>query len=77
MRGQTNAILNHLKTGKSLTSKEAFELYGATRLSAIIHNLRNRGYVIHTLMVDGTTRFGDSTKYGKYILAHDIDEEEN
>lgn len=68
MRGQTNAILNHLKSGKSITNKEAFELYGATRLSSIIHSLRRKGYPIHTLMVDGTTRFGDSTKYGKYIM---------
>lgn len=77
MRGQRNAILAHLKTGKPITSREAFELYGVTRLSAIIHDLRNMGYIIHTLMIDGTTRFGDSTKYGKYILAHDINEEEN
>ena len=76
MKGQRNAILSHLKTGKPITSKEAFELYGVTRLSAIIHDLRLMGYSIHTLMIDGTTRFGDSTKYGKYILAHDITEEE-
>ena len=68
MRGQRNAILNHLKSGKTITSKEAFELYGVTRLSAIVHDLRNMGYAIHTIMVDGTTRFGDSTKYAKYIL---------
>lgn len=71
MRGQRNAILNHLKSGKSITSKEAYELYGATRLSGIIFDLKNMGYSIHTIMVDGKTRFGDSCKYAKYILAKD------
>lgn len=74
MRGQTNAILNHLEAGNTITSKEAFELYGATRLSAIIHNLRNRGYIIHTIMIDGKTRFGDSTKYAKYYLVREVEE---
>jgi hypothetical protein len=68
MRGQRNAILNHLKSGKSITSKEAFELYGVTRLSAIIHDLRCMGYPIHAFTVEGTTRFGDSCRYAKYIL---------
>lgn len=74
MRGQRNAILAHLKAGKSITSKEAFELYGVTRLSAIVHDLRNMGYVIHTIMVEGTTRFGDSTKYAKYVLGKESEE---
>lgn len=74
MRGQRNAIINHLKSGKSITSKEAFELYGVTRLSAIVHDLRNMGYTIHTLMIEGTTRFGDSTKYAKYILGKESEE---
>ena len=68
MRGQRNAVLNHLKSGYPITSKEAFEKYRVTRLSAIIHDLRNMGYPIHSIMVDGKTRFGDSTKYAKYIL---------
>lgn len=75
MRGQRNAILAHLKSGKTITSKEAFEQYGVTRLSAIVHDLRLMGYSIHTLMIDGTTRFGDSTKYAKYILARNEEDD--
>ena len=74
MRGQRNAIITHLKSGKTITSKEAFEQYGITRLSAIIHDLKNMGYSIHTIMVDGKTRFGDSTKYAKYILGKEEEE---
>jgi hypothetical protein len=74
MRGQRNAVLNHLKSGKSITSREAYDLYGATRLSAIIHDLRCMGYTIHTILVDGKTRFGDSCKYAKYILGSESEE---
>ena len=74
MRGQRSAILNHLQSGKSITSKEAFELYGVTRLSAIIYDLRGK-YPIRTIMVTGTTRFGDSCKYAKYILGNESEEQ--
>jgi hypothetical protein len=69
MKGQRNAILNHLQTVGHITSKEAFELYGVTRLSGIIFVLRDMGYIIHSIMIDGKTRFGDSCKFAKYVYA--------
>ena len=75
MKGQRNAILNHLRNIGSITSMEAFNLYGVTRLSAIIHDLRDMGFPIHTIMIDGKTRFGDSAKYAKYILGKESEEE--
>lgn len=68
MRGQTKAVLTELQEGREVTNKRMFELYGITRLSSLIYSLRNQGYPIHTIMTDGKTRFGDSTKYAKYIL---------
>lgn len=75
MKGQRNAILNHLRNVGAITSMEAFNRYGVTRLSAIIHDLRDMGFPIHTIMIDGKTRFGDSTKYAKYILGKESEEE--
>jgi hypothetical protein len=75
MKGQRNAILNHLKNIGTITSMEAFNLYGVTRLSAIIHDLRDMGFPVHTIMIDGKTRFGDSTKYAKYILGSESEEQ--
>lgn len=69
MRGQRLAVLNELKAGNEVTSKIMWEKYGITRLSGIIFVLKNQGYCIHTIMVEGKTRFNDSTKYAKYILA--------
>ena len=68
MRGSKVAILEHLRTHKWLTSKEAFEKYGITRLAAAIHDLRDKGYHIETVMVEGTTRFGETCQYARYIL---------
>lgn len=74
MRGQRNAVLNELKAGNEVTSKTMWEKYGITRLSGIIHCLRGMGYIIHTIMVDGKTRFNDSTKYAKYVLGKESEE---
>ena len=68
MRGSKVAILEYLRTHKWMTSKDAFELYGITRLSARIKELRDRGYHIETVMVEGTTRFGEPCNYARYIL---------
>lgn len=77
MRGSKVAILEHLRTHKWLTSKEAFELYGITRLSARIKELRELGYDIRTVMVETTTRFGESCRYARYVLwEHEGDENE-
>ena len=45
----------------------AIKMFGATRLSAIIFNLRKQGHDIETVMVEGTTRYGTPTQYAKYI----------
>lgn len=76
MRGQRLAVLNELKAGNEVTNKSMGNKYGIERLSGIICDLRKMGYSIHTVMKDGKTRFGDSIKYGSYILGQDADEEE-
>jgi hypothetical protein len=45
---KTQQILDHLKKGNPITSFMAIHLYGATRLSAIIFTLKERGYDITT-----------------------------
>lgn len=48
---QKDRILDHLKSGASLTPLEALQLYGSMRLSAVIHDLKKEGWDIHTDMV--------------------------
>ena len=65
---KTECVLEHLKKNGSITSWEAIELYSATRISAIIYNLRKRGYDINTIDLPFVDRFGTKSHYGKYIL---------
>ena len=37
-------ILSHLKSGRTITSMEAIDLYRCTRLAAVIHSLKEEGY---------------------------------
>ena len=60
------AVKNHLKEHGNITSWEAIDLYGATRLSAIIFNLR-KTMDIDTMMIETTDRYGDTCPYAKYI----------
>jgi hypothetical protein len=65
---KTQAVLDWLKTHASISSMEAIQFFGATRLSAIIFNLRERGYDIETVMVDGRDRFGNPMRFARYYL---------
>lgn len=65
---KSSKVLEHLKKYGSITSWEAIEKYGATRLSAIIYNLRDDGYEIISERIPFTDRFGDSHSFNRYIL---------
>lgn len=68
MKGQKVRVLQHLKSHGSLTSMEAFEKYGITRLAAVIFDLRELGNDIRTLDMEGQNRYGEATRYAKYVL---------
>lgn len=61
-------VLEHLQTNGNITSWEAIQQYGATRLSSIIFNLRKRGYDIDTETIRFKDRNGNEGQYAKYIL---------
>ena len=61
-------MLEHLRQGNGISSMEAFELYGATRLSAIIFQLRRRGFVIEAVTQTTKDRYGRRVDYARYYL---------
>ena len=66
---QQKMVLQHLQEHGNITIYEAIQLYGATRLSAIIFNLRNNeGLDIVTDFETVRTRFGAKTKVARYKL---------
>lgn len=69
---QWQIVLEHLKSGNSLTSLEAIERWGFTRLSAIICTLRKRGFDIETKQKKVRTRFGKETIVAEYKLVTEV-----
>lgn len=66
---QIDAIRNHLKKLKSITSWEAIDKYGATRLSSIIYVLRHEeGWEIKSKLITVKNRFGNKCEIAKYEL---------
>lgn len=65
---KTEQVLTHLKDKGSITSWEAITLYRATRLSAIIFNLRRRGHNIISVEAEHTNQDGDTSHFARYIL---------
>jgi hypothetical protein len=66
MKPQTSQIKKverHLKKRKSITTWDAIQLYGITRLSALIFTLREDGYNIESKRIDDKDSRKWWTKY--------------
>lgn len=62
-------ILKYLREHpEGITSMEAFELFGITRLSAVVFDLRHQQHNVVTVMETGSNRDGDDVRYARYIL---------
>jgi hypothetical protein len=66
VKTQKDAVKWHLGENGNITSWVAIKEYGATRLSAIIFNLRKEGYNIISDPQKQTNRFGRSVVIAKY-----------
>ena len=60
---RTQKITNHLLRGHTITGRQALYRFGVYRLSALIFNLRKKGFVIETIM-NGR----NNVKYATYKL---------
>lgn len=65
---QAKAVNEWLLSGKPLTSVEAIERFGCTRLSAKVCLLRKKGYNIISKQIVGKTRYGTPCIYVEYKL---------
>lgn len=76
-RNQRTDVLNYLKTHKGLTQLEAYRDFPApiTRLSAVICDLRAKGYDIESVDISGTNCYG---RYDcvRYVLHEEEDKNE-
>lgn len=65
---QCERILRHLQDYGQITTMEAFNEYGITRLSGRIYDLKADGYKISSTITSGTNRYGDTTHFTTYRL---------
>ena len=72
MRGKTKKVLEYLQTNGNITTIDAFVKFNATRLSAIIFNLRKYGYVIISKPESYTNASGETSHYVRYIYEGEI-----
>jgi len=65
---KTQQVKDHLVKNKSITSWQAITLYKATRLSAIIFNLKKIGWLFDTKSILSKDENGNPVTYAKYTL---------
>ena len=63
---QNKEILEHLKSGKTITPTEALDKFGCFRLGARVKNLRNQGYQIDTQIEWNAAR---TKRWAKYSMS--------
>ena len=70
---QNGRIIGYIMRNGSITQLDAMRDLGIMRLGARVFDLKERGYNIETVMVWGTNRFGEPTRYARYYLKGDAE----
>ncbi len=65
---QTERILDYIKRFGSITTMEAFQDLGITRLASRIHDLTEDGFEFDREMISGKNRFGEPVHFVRYSL---------
>jgi hypothetical protein len=66
--GKIRKVLDYIQTHKKgISSMQAFEMFGATRLSAIIYVLREE-YDIEGIPCEGVDRYGNNVRFFRYVF---------
>tara|TARA_R110001592_G_scaffold38655_1_gene127453 strand:- start:349 stop:591 length:243 start_codon:yes stop_codon:yes gene_type:complete len=67
MSNQQDRVLAYVRTYGSITSLEAIENYGITRLASTIHTMKTKGHVFeHEHEVKVPNRFGEDCRVTRY-----------
>lgn len=64
---QDNIILAYLQKGKTISTMEAFKLFGIVDLQSVIRNIRKTTDV-QDKWVKGINQHGEPTRYKQYFL---------
>jgi hypothetical protein len=64
---KSELVRQHLLRYGSITSWQAINLYGETRLSDVILKLRQKGWDIRTIMCEFQDKYGNIGRYANYV----------
>lgn len=65
---QKSEVLKYMQTHKGITSLQAIEKFGATRLPDIIYRLGKDGYKFKKESITKKNRYGHTTTFTRYTL---------
>ncbi len=71
---QKEKVIRHLTESGNITPLDAFREYGIMRLSAIIFNLKEEGFIFETEIETSVNRFKEKCKFARYTLLVDPSE---
>ena len=69
--GQRERIIQHFRSGNTITSLEAFSSLGVTQLASRIFDLKQQGYHIDSTRIKVSNRFGEECSVSEYYLVSD------
>ena len=67
-KSQCERIIDYINEFGSITTREAFNDLGCTRLASRIHDLKRKGYEFNKQYETGKNRYGDAVSYIRYSL---------
>ena len=71
---QNEMVIGYIKDFGSISSKEAFDDLGITRLAGRIFDLKQRGYKFITKVDISKNRYGKPVKFARYSLKEERNE---
>lgn len=71
---QVDMVLQHLKDYDSISTWEAIQQYGITRISDKVFRLKKKGYNIISERIIFINRYGKQGTYSKYKLGGELNE---
>lgn len=66
---QKEKVLQYMKDFGRITTLQAFQDLGITRLAARINELRKDGVLIETNFINVKNRYGEKVRYAEYNIA--------
>jgi len=65
---QIQRILNYLEAGNTITTLNAFNELGITRLAARVHELKRQGHPINKKTISVTNRYNEKCSVAEYYM---------